>query len=147
MKPTIHSVIVCATLFIFSAACSAQPAESDGRKAVQRKIDQESQQRIELVSFTKTNGQKAKFMGVDIYIMSISVEIAFTERCKWFHHPMYPMSMRTEPVKNLQGWAKFNEDIQPDRAGEIVRKGDRRKVTGTILFEKTENGWEPTFRE
>jgi hypothetical protein len=141
MNAKLISVLLVGLCFGVAAGCSSRPSESEGRKTVQTKVEKEAAGRIRLISFVKTNGQAAEVQGVKIYRMSYELEIEFTEGCKWFHHPGFPLSMRTEPVKALQGWDRFGEDMRPDRAGEIVKAGDRRKLAGELVFEKTEEGW------
>jgi len=121
------------------AASESQPAASDGEKVIRDKIAAESEGRIKLASFQKTNGQAAERNGVPAYTLEYSGEIEFLEDCKWAVDNPYMRGFRTVKLK-----PRVSElDYDPNRflPGMEVKQGQREKISGKIFFEKTENGW------
>lgn len=139
----ISATAIVAVLLI---GCSgSQPSAGDGKRAVLDRIQNESEGRIKLVSFKKTNGQLGELMGVQFYSLEYQAEIEFTEDCKWVTK-MFGLEkgFRTvKPVAEPRGggfsWNKFMDETQ--NPGNLVKQGHRETLSGKITFEKTEQGW------
>ena len=149
MKPTAKKIGillagVCVALLFLLGGCSLKPTESDGQRAVQNQITQDSEGRITLTEFHKTNGQAAEVNGVKLYSLEFEAEIAFTEACRWlladpvnrkysFRTAAIPQSNMNQ-IQTLLGHLNTGD-------GSAVAKGQIVKITGTISFEKKEKGW------
>src|ERR1035441_220687 len=134
---------ICA---VFSG-CSGSPSVSEGSQAVEDRIKGQSEGRIRLVQFRKTNGQLAEVMGVKVYTLEYETEIEFLEACKWniitFAGAIMDdeLSFRTtkSPDKPLSELAQLAESAT--NPGTAVSKGQRFRLVGAIRFEKKEKGW------
>ena len=119
-----------AWLFCLSvSACSSKPTEADGRKAVEQRIQQGSRGLLRLVRFAKTNGQAREMEGVKAYSMEYQVEIVFLGDA-WY--PGMNGEFFADPV---------SRQLFQIHGGKLVHAGERRLVTGTIEFERSERGW------
>jgi len=124
------------------SGCSSKPSDGDGKQAIQNQINQDSQGRIKLVEFRKTNGQLAEVNAVKVYSLEFEAEIEFTGDCKWITGlGGSEMGFRTSqlPNKSLGALAQFAAD--DGMPGTIVKQGQQVKISGVIRFEKKENGW------
>lgn len=131
-------------LVAFIAGCSLYPSEGDGELAILDHIKTQSEGRIKLVSFHKTDGQKRELQGAQFYSLEFQAEIEFTEDCKWVTG-MYGSNLGFRTVKVA---AQQNEGFSIDTwmgnmqdPGVMVKKGHLEKLSGLIMFEKTERGW------
>ncbi len=81
-------------------------------------------------------------MGFKIYVLEFDAEIEFTEECKWVTGLFgQQLSFRTTkpPVQDSGALAQFMEaSMNP---GDVVKKGQRAQLSGTIRFAKEERGW------
>lgn len=106
------------------------PDEVDGRQAAQASIAEKHQDRLNLLSFRKTNGQPFVINGVRNYKMEYEGEVAVTEDCyllpsiAWTRS--YPITAAPHAVPS---------------GLERVKKGLRWKVSGWIKFAMTEGDW------
>ena len=124
-----------AAIFLLALpGCSSGPSSSAAEEFLREKINKESQGRIKLVSFSKTNGQEAAPMGIPSYILHYEAEIEFLDDCKW-------------GTADGSGW---RGDFKVFSIGEVTfsyppfqkaTKGSHTKVKGYVTFEKTEAGW------
>jgi len=126
------------------AGCSSKPSEGDGSRAIQNQIAQDSQGRIKLVEFHKTNGQMAEINAVKVYTLEFNVKIEFYENCKWITGNFgQELGFRTGKLVAAPNsgfsWGKFMDDSQ--NPGPPMQKGQRVQIFGEIVFEKKENGW------
>lgn len=122
-----------------TAALAGKPSEDDGKNVVLSKINAQSQGRIGLVSFKKTNGQDREVQGVKVYLMSFEANITFTEDCMWgeVHGSQWRGKFLTEPGIPRGVMASFdNMDKRPGK------RGSQTLVKGTVIFQKTEQGWQ-----
>ena len=102
--------------------CLAQPSSSDGERIVQIKIKEQSEGRIRLVSFLKTNDGLTEEPGSTTYTLKFFTEIEFTENCRWVTGP-------------LGGVITFLTTTE-ENVGPPVTKGQRAKVFGVMQFGK-----------
>ncbi len=144
-SPARVTAIMVAAFFVSATGCSSQPSGGDGERAILDRIKSQSERRIKLASFRKTNGQKGELMGVQFYSLEFQAEIEFTEDCKWvtgmFGEDRGLFRTRKPLAQQSQGfnWIQYSDDIQ--NPGVLVKKGHREKLSGSIMFEKTERGW------
>ena len=113
---------------ILLAACSGSgsiPSESDGRSALEQKIQKQSNGLIRLISFQKTNGIEQDIFGMKQYRLEYTAEIEILGDCAWVGND------------GIVGWdGRFNTN-----RGKSRSKGERHKVSAYLEFEKAENGW------
>ena len=131
-----------ASLCVLMTGCSSAPSSGDGERAIQDRIKQEAEGRINLTKFLKDNGAQGELMGFKIYKLEFTAEVEFTENCKWVTGFMgSQLSFRTTkpPAENQNGLAAFMEASQ--NPGEVMRKGQRVQMSGVINFVKKEKGW------
>jgi hypothetical protein len=145
-----NSYVVFMLLGCLGAAlsgCSGPPSVSDGRQVIEDRIKRDSEGRIRLVQFLKTNGQLVELMGVKVYTLEYETEIEFLEACKW-NIPIFAgrimdseATFRTTklPNKPMGALQEFTE-LATNPGSEVLR-GQRIKLTGSIRFEKKEKGW------
>lgn len=138
---------ILAFLVALIAGCSLHPSEGDGELAILDRIKTQSEGRIKLISFHKTDGQKRELQGAQFYNLEFQAEIEFMEDCKWVTG-MYGSSpgFRTIEVAAQQNKG-FSWDTWVDNTrnpGVMVKKGHQEKLSGSIMFEKTEQGWRAT---
>ena len=148
-RPCRHYVVFLflACLGAALSGCSGPPSASDGRQAIEDRMKQQSQGRMRLVQFQKTNGELAEVMGVKVYTLEYETEIEFLEACKWniitFAGAIMDdeASFRTtkSPDKPLNELAQLAESAT--NPGTEVSKGQKFKLVGAIRFEKKEKGW------
>ncbi len=132
-------VLVCFFLGapLLISGCSSTPSQSDAKQIIQQRIDKLSGGRIKLISFEKTNGQEGQLLGVKLYSLEYACVIEFLEDCKWI-----PEFRTAKLTKSQDFWEKFREDLNNmGRQSRPVKKGEKAKVAGQIVFEKTEKGW------
>ncbi len=117
--------------------CSSSPSVGDGERAIHNRIIEESESRIKLTKFEKTNGQSGEPMGFKIYAMDFQAEIEFADDCKWVTgFGGLEMGFRTLKVQTPMDMFEANL-----HAGFRVSKGQRAKISGIIQFAKKEKGW------
>lgn len=115
------------------SGCSSKPSEPEGKEEVVQQINQGANGCIQLLSFSKTNGQESKVMDINVYRLDWKAEIEFTADCGWSGAFVATKGL---PIKS--GLDAF----LPQNAGKTpVKKGSKKTITGTFRFEKTEKGW------
>lgn len=78
----IYALVVIAVVIGIRFVLFADPSTSDGKQAIENCIKAESEGRIRLTNFQKTNATKGELRGVKFYVMEYETEIEFTEDCK-----------------------------------------------------------------
>lgn len=120
---------------------SGKPSEASGRIALEARIAKQSQGNIRLVSFSKTNGRDGEIFGRKVYEMDYEAEIEFGQDGSWLKgDPMSGLGYGfTRERYGGNALAQFAASID----GAVpVRSGDRQKVSGKLLFGKSERGWQ-----
>lgn len=130
------------TIFL-TTACNffKEPNEKMGRQEIEKEINEESKEIIELIHFEKLNGIKKEFQGSEIYSLEYSAEIKVLKDV-W--RSQMGMWFSDKSVGNF-----YFIDINPKKRfpsesedGFIhYKKGELVKFDGKMTFEKTENGW------
>lgn len=138
------ALVAVGVLAFIRFGMSGIPSASDGEQVVQSRIKEESEGRITLAKFQKTNGQESELLGVKVYSLEFVAEIIFTENCKWVAGMFgQQLSFRTsKPVAEPRSgfsWGKFLDDSQ--NPGMLVKGDQRVKLSGVIRFVKKEKGW------
>jgi type II secretion system protein G len=144
MKWVIVVLAAIAVVLVFRYGISGTPSASDGERAIQARIKAESEGRIKLTKFHKTNAQQGELFGVKLYDLEFEAEIEFTENCKWITGLMgMQAGFRTSKPAAQQSsgfsWNKWIDDTQ--NPGVVVTNGQRLLLTGVVSFEKKEKGW------
>jgi hypothetical protein len=145
--PGVRWVLSRAILVVAVVACSGcsnLPSASDGEKLIRNKINDQAGGRIKLVGFKKTNGQVMEAFGSRGYRMEWEGQIEFLSDCYWgpfdgggsWSGDFYTVAGKPEHPDTM---ASF---LQPQYVGKKeVSKGQKIRVSGTLVFEKTEKGW------
>ena len=144
---TARSTLASQTLLILAASvllltgCSSRPSTTDGRAALEQKIQRESNGFIRLVSFQKTDGVEQEMMGMKVYQMKYTATIEFTDNCYW------------GDGNGMIGWQGGFYADRPIGGGATASllntsthykaggKGQQEQVSGALTFQKSENGW------
>lgn len=121
-------------------ACSGKPTESDGRRALEARVEQDSKGLIRVVSFEKTNAIEQELFGRKLYLLEYSAQIEFTEDVMWsgpgpFGWDGKFLATLGRPKNTLDS---FNPAFVGRTAGN---KGEKTGVSGRVVFEKAEKGW------
>jgi hypothetical protein len=139
--PILVKLLLAVSLFPL-LGCSSGPSSSVAEEFLRERIKKESQERIKLVGFSKTNGQEAAPMGVPSYKLDYEAEIEFLDDCRWGTKSDFDGGWRGDfsvfPAEEGPGF--FGGLYAPFRP---ATKGSRTKVTGAVIFQKTEAGWRP----
>ena len=138
------SILLICFLLVLFIGCSSVPSSDDAKQIIQERINKDSGGRIKLVSFQKMNGQEGNLLGFKVYNLEYQMEIEFVEDCKWItgHSAALggEVGFRTSKPKGSQEfWDKFMDDST--NPGKLVKKGHKERISGSIAFEKTDNGW------
>ena len=138
MKLPAFVIAVLTTLALFG--CGGKPSLSDGRKQLEGQIQAQSNGLIRLVSFDKTNGVEQNMNGMNLYEMDYTAEIEFLGDCMWGSGGALGNGRSFEAVPGWPGGAldAFNPRYF---LKQKARKGERRKIEGKFMFQKTEQGW------
>ena len=118
---------------------SGLPSEEDGRNALAKKIHDESNGLIRLISFRKTDALEREFQGVRLYQLEYTAEIEFLENLMWngegpFWEGDYN-AIRGQPQGAL-------DSFNPRFMGKApAAKGQRKNVSSMLIFERTVRGW------
>jgi len=130
----VKSLVALTTLFLLAMLCGcgvSLPTEDTAKKALQDELTRQADNRLQLLSFHKTNGQSSVVNGVQHYGMEWEGEVEVMEDgiCDNGH-----MALITHVIPN-------DVTLRRMYANDIVKKGTRRKVSGQFLFIMTEKGW------
>lgn len=138
-----RAVLVCQTISTLAViallltGCSGAPSESMGRKMIEHKIQSQSNGKINLVSFRKTNGTGDN----NFYQVEYEAVIEFLANGAWVRGSSLDTSISFEfsiqQVGNTQ-MAQFVNDLN---GATNVRQGQHTTIKGVLRFEKTEKGW------
>lgn len=145
-------------LTLFCSACSNRPSVSEGRTTLEAEIERDSSGLIRLLSFEKTDGISREVFGVKMYDLYYTAEIEFVEDCLWtggadashqfFARRLAPKitpkieTIEAEVARKLRRKFGITMTSSVHEEGR-VKKGERKQVTGQLLFKRTERGWHP----
>ena len=101
--------------------CSSKPSE----KAVVSNIENKYQNLVKVVNFKETNAQEGEFMGIKFYLMAYEAEIEYVEDVVLYKFGAVELMER-----------------KGKKMGREIKKGTRKKISGTLDFEKTKKGWQ-----
>ena len=116
------------------SGCGGPPSESEGRKLIEDKIQANSSKFLRLVSFDKTNGIDRSNGSTKLYELDYTTDIEFLDNCNW-NSVTFAASPYRAPDPNLI------MDL-PEPNWNVAKKGTRTKLTGKLMFEMTEKGWQ-----
>jgi len=128
--------ILAALLLILIPGCTSRlPSESDGRAALEQKIQQQSKGLIRLVSFRKTDGVEQVVMGMKAYQLTYTAEIELTDDCFWGDGGLLGWQGNFFAERPTGG---ISQRVEYSKSG---RKGHQEQISATLTFQRTENGW------
>jgi len=115
------------------AGCSSGPSESEARKFLEEKIRKQSNGLIRLLDFQKRKGRDISGAGQALYLVDYEAEVEFLTDCYWAGSSS---SFEVFPEAGGPYMPSFLEGKK-----RMVR-GQREKLTGTLRFEYTGQGWQ-----
>ncbi len=120
-------------------------SENEARNAFAAAIQEGSQGKITVISFKKTDGQKSEANGIRIYRFDFEAQIQFEANGSWLKGMAMDsrLSFQFAAPVNTGSWAAFNNQMQ---GGIAVSQGARATISGSVLGQKTENGWKLCHR-
>jgi hypothetical protein len=127
-------------LLLALCSCSQSPSETQGKEALQEYLsEQVDGSPFEIVSFSKSDGQKMEVQGTPFYKLMFVADVSFP---KGYH----PECLKLEQYGGMEGFQigmqcsnKFNPFS--DNPLKALPEGDKTKLSGNIIFSKSENGW------
>lgn len=119
------------------AACSGEPDVLDARKIIETKIAEQAKGRVKLVGFEKSNGMKSRFGGMELYNLTYQATFEFPQEA-W---------KNCDPSRGCFSDFYFRKQAPNDREAAVFsirhfEAGSKLKVSGSMTFQKTENGWQ-----
>ncbi|HEY5370633.1 MAG TPA: hypothetical protein VIJ75_16735 [Hanamia sp.] len=125
--------------YLFS---SQFPTESMALKKIEsEQFDDKTNNFIEIVAFKKTDGVKTNIFGVEGYLFSYSLKVKLKQNMHtWDLNNLKDFETNEEFYKALKEGPELNKYDDKDFYEEH-KKGEIINYTGSINFEKTENGW------
>jgi hypothetical protein len=125
-----------------TASVSNTPSESVARKILENIIKEDSQGLIKLVSFKKTNGQSGETFGIKWYSLECEGEIECVEGGWWWTGlgKGFVLATTVTPEQDEHGATDLFHSTQFSTKNR-VEKGQRKKFSGALHFQLTENGW------
>lgn len=136
------SLVVASALLIGLCGCkqAGTPTLTEGQGAIENSIKQESQGRIKLVKFEKTDGVHGESQGVPFYRLEFRSEIEFVADCQWGGGMAGSnLNFKAAKQQNARETNKQTDDSQ--NAEKLITVGQRASVSGVVHFTKKENGW------
>lgn len=134
-----RGLVALSMLFVLHVlvGCGASlPSEDAAKQALENHITKENANRLNLVSFHKTNGVQSEAGGVPHYTIEFEGELEVMEDCFWVGPESWAVT---------GGAGEYVATCPTERAFGVcvlrVKKGLRRKILGNVKFEKAENGW------
>ena len=122
---------------ILLAGCTdgmSKPSESSARQTIEEQIQKNSQGKLKLRDFKKTNGIEREIFGQKMYELQYEAVIEPLANC-WFIEPNSTSvkARISEPYVCLQQCSFCS--------ATPLKKGELHKVNGSIHYEMTEKGW------
>jgi PBP1b-binding outer membrane lipoprotein LpoB len=122
---------------IFLVGCSGPPSESMGRKMLEHKIQSQSNGKINLASFKKTNGTGDN----NFYQVEYEAEIEFLADGAWVRGSSLDSSVSFEFSTQQVGGNWMAQSIGGVTGATNVKQGQHTTIKGVLKFERTEKGW------
>ncbi len=131
---------LAAALSVLACACGrAGPDARDGAQVLRHEIEAQARDIVQLAGFAQTGERRSMMLGVSWYTMDYAAQIAFLKDACYGGG----VSAR-EYVTPRYDPSGFPAADDPGAACHRVRvaKGERRDVTGSLMFEKLRaGGW------
>ena len=115
------------------------PSPDKAQGVIHRSITKESDGRVEVAKFNKTDGQKQNIHGR--YVLEFQAEAIILEDC-WAYKDFIP-SGGFASFFNVDGVSFATKLSGSDWIGQPIHrsKGDKTPIHGSVTFEKKESGW------
>jgi hypothetical protein len=133
-----HILIV---FFLAIAGCNTNgqtPTEKQAQASLAIRVKKESNDHIQVVKLTKTNGELQSFGGQEKYVMYYDVLIEFTKdtykACDQLNGCFYTYRDCTDYAPS--GWEAYGKNIKHYANGELINVTKCK-----MYFSKTEQGW------
>ena len=128
------------------------PAVSSAQTILAGMIQTESDDRIKLIDFMKTDGQSKTVDGVDVYTFEFQAVMEAQDECWWKLGQIRTMAVYYQKDgawwrggTNLsQARSSYNPGGDPDV--NHLRKGEKLTFNGSLTLERTESGWHERAR-
>ncbi len=131
---------LAAALSVLACACArAGPDASDGAQVLRHEIEGQAKDLVQLAGFSQTGARRSTMLGVSWYTMDYTAQIAFLkDAC---YGGGVSARVYVPPRYDPSGFPAADD---PSAACHRVRvaKGERKDVTGSLMFEKLRaGGW------
>lgn len=124
-------------VFILSS-CNELPTEADAREKLESLINDESKGQIELIEFTKTNGQENEIMGQKMYKLIYKAKVKFKSSV-WIYTNKTPVGDFFPSYKTYNDQPEIIPSLSM-----VISKSNKNQIVpinGTFTYFETENGW------
>lgn len=133
------SFLILLIFLVIISGCSTKPSDKDGRQVLENLLEEQTKGKVKLVDFKKLNAEEGELMGVKLYGIEFEAEVEFLEECYYrvreeFLDGITPGIVIDKPMRF--GWGEVNM-FGLKKAHPSMRE----KLSGKLLFEKTEKGW------
>ena len=147
-------MVFAATLIV--SACGTQiPSASDAEQEIREQISRESEGRINLLGFQKTDGQEREVLGRKMYVLEFSAKIKYIEACRAdFGYFGTFNSFKTQKIPKKENCRGADFDCLNRKIDQNmfslkgkVKKNQIINIHGSSTYEKKESGWKLIHQE
>jgi hypothetical protein len=137
-RQNLLGILVLLSVVILQSGCSKSPRASLGKQTLQNIVTSQSDGRIKVTEFDKTNGIAREIAGQRIHTMEYTATIRF-QKPGWKGGDAFVGYFSSFAVADTApaGWEAFGKNWK------FFEKNAEVQLTGEIIFEDTENGWRP----
>lgn len=145
LLPSGKAVLAFAVLILPSVGCGAGvPSQDLARAAIKKAVDEGRENRLQLLSFKKTDGRAVEMMGLKSYEVFFEADLEFASKALFsVGSPLMSTGSEITTAEFREAsrgfsWNDFISDANGFRRG---MKGDQLHLKGSVLFEQRESGW------
>lgn len=142
-KANIFGLMLLAVIIIGATSkityAESKPSEHEAKKILASSFGKEIKRNIlKINKIEKTDGQDIN-LGIQMYNMYVDVELEFLTDTAMCSGMLGRSFIPAAEYNAMEYWAKFK--FENGCATKVYNAGDKLKLTGEILFEKSERGW------
>lgn len=138
IKPIYFAIGAIILLFLIFGSCSGRPDAGDVEDDLAERIETESEGRITLIDFEKTNSVEREAFGQESYTIYFTGKIRFEEDC-YIYVNKSGMGPFFESFKTYKKQPEFIPSM--GRLLYSVDKGEEVEFKDKVTYLETEEGW------